>query len=715
MRDSKNTFGWFVRFLPFFIVSGLLIPSQHWLAKDTRAILGLITVLILPGYALARLLRLFDHFDNWLDALSLSVALTWSVGLALWVLFFFLGVPLRVVSLTWLGITIITLIASAFVPLPRQLKRRPKRPLLVGGLALWVVALAVVAYLYGSLMGGDSYSYMSWLRNITVGDIQPGVNITAEWQAQYPFFKNLYAPTLLYYAMSSFLARVDPNWAWTHAPAFWMPVMLAVQFSLAYKIFKHREVGYAALFLTPLAGGSLRLISRLGNSHTICNVIFLPMAFWLFLYAIFAKQESRWWAFPLAALIAISLTFEHLPHIIHYLLVVGTFTMLHMLSNHGDVFWRSMILIIALLLLTAPFLWHTWNLAVAYGFDAEQGTALNLDMSRVQRPERFLILGNEDFFIVRPRRLFTPAVVLGLILVIHYAGYLWRDKTRRVILASWGITFFIALNPWLTPFLSRTIAPHATFRLREAIIVLPILAYGITRTTLQTRSLWGHARRLRIGSVVFLALSTVLIGYRVGQTSKSSLNEKIRGVIYTPAEVSPNLTDRLLRHIAETELASPPYPILNPPARLTSYLDALTLDYIQENISEDSVFLSERLTEYNLPAYADQLTYLGRMGWPEWGNICPRVREEGAVDAFPNVNRPEVYHRLENACTILDPDAGTEEIRDALTANQSKIDYILVTPNTAYLEAKLDQIMPQERIYTGDEFIIYAVGILKSS
>lgn len=701
--------------LPFLIIAGLLIPGNAWIAQEIRTFTGLVIVLILPGYALARGLRLFERFDNLLDALSLSVALSWSCGLVLWQLFFFLSVPLHIVSLAWLGITIIALIASSFVSLPAWLKSRPKRPLLVGGLALWIVALTIVAYLYGSLMSGDSYSYMSWLRNITVGDIQPGANIHASWEAGYPFFKNLYAPTLLYYAMSGFLAQVDPNWVWTHAPAFWVPVMLAVQFSLAYKIFKHKVVGYVALFLAPLAGGMLRLISRLGNSHTICDFIFLPMAFWLFLFAIFAKRKSWRWAFPLAVLVAISLTFEHLPHIIHYLLVVGTFAVLCLLSNRTDLFWRNTILIITILLLVAPFLWHTWNLATAYGFDASKATEINLNMSRVQRAERFLVLGGEDFFIVRPRRLLSPSVVLGLIVVIQYAGYLWRGKARKMIIASWGIAFFIAFNPWLTPFLSRKIAPHATFRLGEAIIVFPVLAYGIIRAAFQIRSLWRHTHQLSLRAIAFLIVCIVLTGYRVGQTSKSSLNEKIRGVVYTPAEVSPNLTDRLIRQTVETKLASPPYPILNPPACLTSYLNAPTLNYIRKNISEDSVFLAERLTEYNLPAYVDQLTYLGRKGWPEWGNICPRVREEGADIAFPNVKQPEVHHRLEVACAVLNPDASVEEIQDVLIANQSEIDYILVTPNTAYLEAPLDQIMPQGRVYTGDEFIIYAVEIRESS
>lgn len=714
MTNSHKAFEWSSRLLPFLIIAGLLVPGNAWIAQEIRTFAGLTTVLILPGYALARGLRLFERFDNWLDALSLSVALTWSVGLVLWLLFFFLGFSLQSISWLWIGFAFVGLIISAFIPLPNQLESRFHNTWLGRGTITWIFLLVLIAYLYGSLMTGDAYSYMSWLRNITAGDIQPSVNIHASWETNHPFFKNLYAPTLLYYAVSSFLARVDPNWIWTHAPAFWVPVMLAIQFSLTYKLFERKTVGYAAIFLSPLAGGLLSLFSRLGNSHTICNFIFLPMAFWLFLIAISAKSKLRRWASLLAVLTAVSLTFEHLPHIVHYLLVTVTFTALHLFLRSDDVFWRSTILIVTVLLLSAPFLWHTWNLATAYGFDAGKATTLNLGMDRVQRPERFLPLGSENFFIVRPKRLLSPAAILGVVVVIQYIGYLWRDERRRLIIASWGIALFIALNPLLTPLLSRTIAPHAAFRLREAIIIYPILAYGIVEAISQVQGLWLRTHPMKKMMGVFLIACILLLGYRVGQATISSLNEKIRGIIYAPAEVSSNITDRLLRRIVEREIASPPYPILNPPARLTSYLNAPTLNYIRENIPEDSVFLAERLTEYNLPAYADQLTYLGRKGWPEWGNICPRVREKGANAAFPNVKQPEVHHRLEVACAVLDPDASVEEIQDVLTANQSEIDYILVTPNTAYLEAPLDQIMPQGRVYTGDEFIIYAVEIRES-
>jgi hypothetical protein len=116
------------------------------------------------------------------------------------------------------------------------------------------------------------------------------------------------------------------------------------------------------------------------------------------------------------------------------------------------------------------------------------------------------------------------------------------------------------------------------------------------------------------------------------------------------------------------------------------------------------------LTEYNLPAYVDQLTYLGRIGWPEWGDICPRVRDEGAEAAFPRVRRPEVYHRLDVACAILDPDADPQDIENLLRENSAEIDYILVTPNTSYLHVKLDQILPQACIYSSNYFMIYTVS-----
>jgi hypothetical protein len=184
---------------------------------------------------------------------------------------------------------------------------------------------------------------------------------------------------------------------------------------------------------------------------------------------------------------------------------------------------------------------------------------------------------------------------------------------------------------------------------------------------------------------------------------------KTRGIVYSPAGVSTNLSDRLIRRVIARELESPPYPILHPPARLTRYLDGATLRFIKQNIDSDSVFLSERLTEYNLPAYADQLAYLGRIGWTEHGDICPRVRAQGAEAAFPRVRRPNVYQRLDIACGILDPNANQRTVENLLHENCSEIDYIIVTPNTAYLRAMLDRIMPQARIYTNDDFAIYEV------
>ncbi|MFW6116582.1 MAG: hypothetical protein ACOC6F_02540, partial [bacterium] len=71
--------------------------------------------------------------------------------------------------------------------------------------------------------------------------------------------------------------------------------------------------------------------------------------------------------------------------------------------------------------------------------------------------------------------------------------------------------------------------------------------------------------------------------------------------------------------------------------------------------------------------------------------------------------------RLGVACDILDPDADADEVEALLVANQSDIDYVLVTPNTGYLGAKLDQIMPRARIYAGDGFSIYATSDLDAS
>ncbi len=718
MTNSHKAFEWSSRLLPFLILVGLLVPGDAWIAQEIRTFAGLITVLILPGYALARGLGLFNHFDSWLDALSLSVALTWSIGLLLWLAFFFLNVPLQIVSYVWLGTTLVGLIAASFVPLPNHLTSWPSRPWLTGGIALWIIIVTGIVFLYGGRVDGDAYSYMTWLRNIRAGDIRPGVNIHASWEQNYPFFKNLYAPTYLYYAMTSFLGRVDTNWVWTHAPTMWMSVMLAVQFSLTRQIFKRKVKGYVLVFLLPLIYAGRPLFTSIGDSHHICNVVLLPMAFWLFLRAIFAEHKALWWAFPIAVLTAISLTFEHLPHIVHYLLVVGTFTLFYVLSPRRRAFWRSVILILVVLLLVAPFIWHTLQLASAYGFDAQQSTATNLNMSERGRAERFLKLGGERFFIVIPRKLLAAGIlpeltILGIVFIVLHLKTLWRNESARLLIGSTAIVFFIGLNPVLTPLLSRLVAPHVTHRLNEALIIYPALAYGVTRTALQLRISWRHRRQLRYGLSVLAVIFLALVSYNLSQEAMDAVKMKARGVIYSPAGVSTNLSDRLIRRMMEKELESPPYPILDPPAQLTRYLDAATLRYIREQIPSDSVFLSERLTEYNLPAYADQLAYLGRQGWPEWGDICPRVRDEGARAAFPTVRRPEVYHRLDVACAILDSDADPEDVESLLRENSAEIDYLLVTPNTSYLRDSLDRVMPEAQVYDNGHFAIYAVESLR--
>lgn len=701
------------RLMPFLITAGLLIPGDHWLIQDIRTFTSLITVLILPGYALARLLRRSERFDNWLHTLSLSTALTWGTGLVLWLLLFFLNVPLRVASFLWVGTTLIGLIASALRPSTHRVADRPSRTWLLAGVALGVAAVAGLVYLYGGRVDGDAYSYMTWLRNVRMGDIRPGVNIRASWEESYPFFKNLYAPTYLYYAMASLLGRVDTNLVWTRAPALWMPIMLAVQFSLARQMFRRKAVGYVLVLLLPFIYAGRPLFTSLGDSHHLCNFVLLPMAFWLFLEAVSAGRRT-WWTVPLAVLVAASLAFEHLPHIVHFLLVVGTFTLFHLLSRRGRDFWRSTLLILAVLLLIAPFLWHTLQLAAAYGFDPQQATEGNLNMGEIGRVERFLQLGGERFFIVRPQKLLAgqthPGLaLLGIAFILLHFRHLWLHGKACLLLASGAIVFFIGLNPVLTPLLSRLVAPHAAHRLSEALIIFPALAFGVTRAGLRLRTSWRHRRRLRYGPVILLVVFVVLVGYNVSQETVEAANAKIRAVVYSPAGANPNLSDRLIRRIIEGELESPPYPILIPEAHLARYLDGATLRYIEEEIAPDSVFLAERLTEYNLPAYADQLTYLGRSGWPNWGEICPQVREEGAEAAFPRVSRPEVYHRLSVACAILDPEADPQTVGRLLAENAAEIDYVLVTPNTAYLRSTLGQAWPNAPVFDNGDFAIYPV------
>ena len=162
----------------------------------------------------------------------------------------------------------------------------------------------------------------------------------------------------------------------------------------------------------------------------------------------------------------------------------------------------------------------------------------------------------------------------------------WRSRPTRLVLASIAIVLFVGLNPVLTPLLSRLIAPQVTNRPNEALIIFPLLAYCVTRAALKWRSAWRHRRRVHAGSSALLVALFVLVGFSLAKETVEAVSMKIRGVVYSPAGVSANLSDRLIRHMLDSELESPPYPILEPPARLTRYLDGPTLRFISEEIAD---------------------------------------------------------------------------------------------------------------------------------
>jgi hypothetical protein len=419
----------------------------------------------------------------------------------------------------------------------------------------------------------------------------------------------------------------------------------------------------------------------------------------------------------IAVILGATLAFEHFPHLVYYLLNAGALALLGFFPHRRrSTIFRSGVVITLTIALALPFILLSWNLAKAYGYDT--------DLALLKKVSGYLRLGG--FFIVHPRSLVGGLkgglrglfVILSFVFIGRYRQRFWSEDIVRLLIISPALVVFIALNPFLVPVLSRLLAPQTIMRLRQAMViwVLGSLSYGVTRAGLRIRTHWRHRDRWTVWQLASIVLMALLI---IGSATSLTLDAayvKVKNVVYGPGNATLIPSERVIRRMIEAELEDPPHPILIPPARLAQYLDADILAFIRRNMPADSIFLAERLTECYLPAYADQLAYLGRPGWPGSGDICPRVRNEGAKAAFPLLNKPEVvFERLDVACNILDPNADPDEIETLLIANQSEIDYILVTPNTDYLKGKLDQIMPSARVYTGDGFMIYALSELDGS
>lgn len=704
-------------FLIAFVV--FLVPTRPMLI-DLKVYWGLASIFILPGYVVFNLLC--KDSDKQLDLLERIITyLGISIGLLLipWVLGYFLQWSLEKIG--W-SVCVFDIIGLSILSVRRKVNHEGffRYSFTSVLLAFFILLVIFAVYLYGGRLTGDSWGYIAWLRNVYSGDVSPEANIFGSWEVHYPFFKNIFSELLLLYAMCAKVTQVDPVVVWCRAFAFFAFFTIAANYSLTKYLFRRKKIAYISILLTPLIY-IYPFKHALMDSHWASNFVFLPIAILFSLRYILDRQTFY---LPLIAVFGLFFAIEHPLHFTYLFWLLGGFgaTLLLTCKKFTPPVFRIVKALLLILLTALPFLLYTTRLALS----AEYTPWGRLDHV-FQFRGSFFWATSSNFFIVSPFTLLSVGLVpnwgIGLVTVLGsllFFKNLRRTKRRIYLLSNIALVLLIGLNPVLAPLLGRIVSLQAIHRLGELLPAVPIFSFLIFMLYLklfqvhrtQASTMWVVKKKKGYIWALYLIIGLVLI-IQILFGGFIAAERKFVQILYAPTGVSPNWIDRKIRGIIDANLASFPQPILEEATRLTRNLDKTVIDFINANIEDNSVFLSDQLAERNLPVYTNQLTFLGRRGWLGWGDTCEKVRELGVREAFPlKVIYPEQKERLIVACSILNPDIDVLSMESLLQDHSDKIDYILVTPSTAYLEANLDQIIPEGRVYTGDGFIIYNTGRL---
>jgi hypothetical protein len=700
----------------------LLLPGSFPLSQ-IRAAWCMVAVFFLPGYLTLTLLAKPSRWEKDLfEKATLALAVSLALLVVPWVQVFLLRFDLRIAVATILGFDLVLLlfllIRGRPTPLPKT--NRFKAPI-PPALLLYVSLVVFLVFLFGGNVFGDGYSYMTWLRNIYVGDVSPQANVHAAWESAYPSFTNIFSPLLMGYAICARMARVDPNLVWSIAPAFLTFFFLALNYSLTELLFKKRLAACIAVLITPFVVGNVP--SVLGDSHGFSIFILAPLIIYVALSFILSSHQERRdrLSLVLVGLLALVLAVEHLQNLVYVLYALGAFGVFTLAVDalrrrESQTFKRCFWVVLVILLCAGPYI--LWTLVGVQR--SEFDVAYTLER-KIWQGGRFYG-SSSDFLIVHPKALLSgyttywlgAGVLLGLLLLGRRN---YRTPGGRFVCSNVLIILFLGLNPILVPFMSKLFTAQVVYRIGEMLPAVPVLSYVLYRTYLAGvawfQAQGGRRRPDRLTQSQLLVLVAVLVVLGVTwvrhavHMSLSAVNLKVVHVVYGPDDANPNWLDKVIRGRIAAELENPPFPILEQPTQLNRVLDGQVIRFITGNTAADSVFLADQLAEFSLPAYADQLAFVGRRGWVHGRDICLQVLSDESF--LRRVTEVEllVADRLETLCTVLAPETDVAVLENLLQHHAGEIDYILITPSFRHLKGKLENVDLAALIYDEDGFAIY--------
>ena len=571
-------------------------------------------ILVLPGYFFANLFFGRDEFDTFERipvAFSFSIAYASTLGIILYLLnadatafmiLLFVTVPLLAVA----NGLLIRRQRRAHLVKRRDINPTPDEPgptsARVNFAVYCLILVAFLLMLYRGAMFSwsvDSMDHVGTIRDIvekrqlfpTNAFYADEAGLGADSR------KGLYHTSL---ALLSIITRIEPYQIWIWLPALLLPILLCSYFSFAKEVFKNQNIALVSvvLFIICFEGINKDYLRTAGYPTIVAFQMYLITVFFLFKYL-----RNKRTAFLIGcAFLGYAIGTVHIYYFVQYCIALFAFFVFVCLFR-----WTNKQLMVNILkssaltiLVSIPFLILKYKLSYAIGHPSH----LQL---------RHMLMFSDNVSVVNPVPLWNivgPMGVFAFILTPFLYRYARKHDGILFLFANMVITPLIVFNPLAVSLLGKLVTTglvRRIIRLAPYVSVLGFFSYKMICALFVEHDLRNKAKSL----VFFAILIAISIPY-VSQIHND----------FTP---SARVRER------------------NQSAFM--WIDAL--EFLEDEIEEPSVVLSDPWTSYSIPAFTKHYV----LAVP-FGHASPKdANNVGNIRDAMNVLSP--YTDMKNTVDIL--------------------------------------------------------------
>jgi hypothetical protein len=422
---------------------------------------------------------------------------------------------------------------------------------------------------------GDALFHLGQIRKLAVNSpISPN-------EAFFPIDKisPAYGYNVWYFAIAliSSITKLDVTTVWSHLIFILVPTSILSLFAFAFGLFKDRLLALiSSIIYVFILGyvGSAWEFRLMPYPDQIARHIVLFISLYFFIQFI---REGRRVYFLFTVLTAVLLTTIHLFSWVHFLLAVGFFGLVSFFLKNRRYFFDSSKTLLAVLFLSAPYLY------------------LKLQNARAVVEENYLRKAALNLFdgiyIVNPlsKNLLFYSSVLALIFLIFFYRKSLKNKLWLVFLSSSALaSFFVMFNPLVTPFVAKLITFTFTKRLVSLVYIALLFSAFLVFVMLEFKEKVGKEKIFKNLIIVFTFTLIVLLPLNF----RSSYSE-----------------DKYQERVVPT------------------------LEYINNNLPEQVTLAADMWTSYRIPAYTNNfilMTYPNHTTW----NVHKPSRLKDLKDIF---------------------------------------------------------------------------------